>query len=672
MSDTSIPPPLGQGAGYGVIVGLGLAFALGMIWVTRAMKKSLNEDNHSTETFMVANRSVGVGLTAAAVISSWLYSTALLGASLLTYEYGLALGVWWGASASTMVCFLALISIEAKRRAPNAHTLLELIKVRYGSFVHILWIIFCLVNNILVFSSMLLGASTAVTALTGMNVIASTYLMPLGVAFYTYFGGLRATFLTDYVHTFFIMIVLVWFTIKVILVEEIGSIGALYDAVVAVDRENPVAGNYQGSHLTMRSDGCLYFGILHVISNFGSVIMDTGFWQKGFSADVAAAVPGYVLGGVASFSVPWTVGTVVGLAAIALERTPIFPTYPRLMTTDEIQNGLVLPYVAQAVTGKVGAGLLVVVIFMASTSIASAQLIATSSIISFDIYGTYINKKPTNKQLIRWSHIGVIITTLVISTLATVFHLTGVNMTWLLYALGNMVNPGVFPTCFALFWKGQTRTAAIVSPIVGMICGFSAWFGTAYAYYGEVSIVSTGGTMPCLFGCVTAFFVPLPVSVIISLIKPSTFDYAVFQNIKKVKPDSVIAVDGQNEDTAEETWFTPERIQYMKRMSRWAAFWSALTITGHVLLWPLPMYGAKMVFSKELFTAWIVVSFIYLWFTLIVSNIYPLFDGGYQQIWTVLRGKQGSKAASALPAESPASDSSDEKSKQPRTSSQAV
>ncbi len=61
------------------------------------------------------------------------------------------------------------------------------------------------------------------------------------------------------------MIILVWFTIKVIVVKEIGSIGALYDAIVAADKENPVAGNYQGSHLTMRSEECLYFGILHVM-----------------------------------------------------------------------------------------------------------------------------------------------------------------------------------------------------------------------------------------------------------------------------------------------------------------------------------------------------------------------------------------------------------------------
>lgn len=214
---------------------------------------------------MVANRTVGTGLTAAAVISSWLYSTALLGASLLTYRYGVALGVWWGASASTIICFLSYISIEAKRRAPNAHTLLELVKVRYGTAAHVLWIVFCLVNNCMVFSSMLLGASSAITSLTGMNVYAATYLLPLGVAVYTYFGGLRATFLTDYLHTFIVMIILVWLTAKILSSGEIGSIGALYDMVVTADEESPVEGNFQGSHLTMRSDQCLYFGILHVM-----------------------------------------------------------------------------------------------------------------------------------------------------------------------------------------------------------------------------------------------------------------------------------------------------------------------------------------------------------------------------------------------------------------------
>lgn len=102
--------------------------------------------------------------------------------------------------------------------------------------------------------------------------------------------------------------------------------------------------------------------------------MDTGFWQKGFSADVAATVPGYILGGVASFSVPWCFGTIVGLAALALETTPIWPSYPNAMSPEEVSAGLVLPYVAQAVAGKGGAAAILLTIFMVRHQVLLFQL----------------------------------------------------------------------------------------------------------------------------------------------------------------------------------------------------------------------------------------------------------------------------------------------------------
>lgn len=62
-----------------------------------------------------------------------------------------------------------------------------------------------------------------------------------------------------------------------------------------------------------------------------------------------------------------------------------------------------------------------------------------SSIFSFDIYGTYINKNPTNAQLIKWSHIGVVGAALINSTLAVAFYEGGVNLNWLLYFLGILI-----------------------------------------------------------------------------------------------------------------------------------------------------------------------------------------------------------------------------------------
>lgn len=51
---------LGQGAGYGILVGVGALFAGGMILTTKLLQRYLHENSNSTETFAVANRSVGV------------------------------------------------------------------------------------------------------------------------------------------------------------------------------------------------------------------------------------------------------------------------------------------------------------------------------------------------------------------------------------------------------------------------------------------------------------------------------------------------------------------------------------------------------------------------------------------------------------------------------------
>lgn len=88
-----------------------------------------------------------------------------------------------------------------------------------------------------------------------MNITAATFLLPVGVILYTFVGGIKATFLTDYFHTFVITIIACYFTIKTFVVPEIGSVGHLYDLVVAAGNRHPVDGNLDGSYLTMTSHG---------------------------------------------------------------------------------------------------------------------------------------------------------------------------------------------------------------------------------------------------------------------------------------------------------------------------------------------------------------------------------------------------------------------------------
>jgi hypothetical protein len=45
--------------------------------------------------------------------------------------------------------------------------------------------------------------------------------------------------------------------------------------------------------------------------------------------------------------------------------------------------------------------------------------------------------------------------------------------------------------------------------------------------------------------------------------------------------------------------------------------------------------------TVQFYTAWVVVSIIWLWLSMLVAIFYPIFDGGIQQIRDVYRGLRG-------------------------------
>ncbi|KFY16842.1 hypothetical protein V491_05212 [Pseudogymnoascus sp. VKM F-3775] len=621
-----VPPPLSQAVGYVVVVVIGLVFAIGMIFVTKLLKKTVNEDNTKTEMFITANRSVGTGLTASAVISSWLWSTAILGSSLVGYSYGISGPFWFAAGCSPMIVFFALLGVVCKMRIPEAHTLLEIVRIRYGTVAHIVFMFLCLLNNLFAVANMLLGASAAINALTGIHTIAATFLVPVGVVLYTFVGGIKATFLTDYIHTFAILIIICFFTVKAFTIPEIGSIGGLYDLVVSAALRHPPTGNHGSTYLTMTSKDGLLFGILHLCANFGLVIMDTSFFVKAFAASPRATVPGYVLGGIMYFAIPWCLGTLMSSVALGLENNPAFPTYPRRMTSTEVGNGLVLPYAAMALAGKGGAAAILLATFMAVTSTLSAQVIA--------------------------SHYGVVFFRVVAAAFSTLLFYVGVNLGWTLYMLGVVTCPGIFPTVFTLLWKHQSRAAVIVSPILGMLTGIAVWLGSAYGLYGAVTIETTGFALPCVYGTVASAFSPLPYSLLVTVFKPQNYDWDDFKKEKLAFAATPSSTNTSSSSITVQKVDEPVSQAVMRRWAYIAALFSAATFLGHWVLWPLPMYASKYIFSKSFFTAWVVIAIIWVWGTLLVAGFYPILDGRHQLglIWRAVRegklskGKSGGKS----------------------------
>jgi Na+/proline symporter len=171
----------------------------------------------------------------------------------------------------------------------------------------------------------------------------------------------------------------------------------------------PVEGNSGGSYLTMLSGGGLMFGIINIIGNFGTVFVDQSYWQSAIAARPESAARGYLLGGLCWFAIPFSLATSLGLCSTAL-MLPI--------TSGEAGSGLVPPAVADFLMGDTGCVLILIMLFMAIVSTGSAESIAVSSLVAYDMYREYINPEATGKQILFVSRVVVIFFNLFMGALA--------------------------------------------------------------------------------------------------------------------------------------------------------------------------------------------------------------------------------------------------------------
>ncbi|KAF2768790.1 SSS family solute:Na+ symporter [Teratosphaeria nubilosa] len=672
-----------QGTGYGLIIGLGALFAILILISVRVQRRYLLEDSDHAEMFMVANRSIGTGLTASAVFSSWMWINESMYSTVFAYRWGVAAPVWFASGLSFQIALMAVLGIAAKLRVPCAHTSMEFVRIRYGQLGHVVFIFLNLINN----SAMVITASQLVTGISGMNLAAATVLIPAGVVVYTAVGGIKATFITDFLHTAVALSIMIYFTLKVLTNEHVGGLGGLYDKLRRSENLINVDGNYRGSLLTFKSYKSAIFGVVLKVCNLALVIMDTAFWQKSFASHVRSTVPGYDLASIAIIAVPWGIGTVIGLSARAIENTPVFVTYPHAMTDDQINSGLVMPFVLKSLFGSSACAGVLVLIFMDITSTVSSSLIAVSSILSFDIYKTYINTSATDRQIMTASHIGVVAYGLVIVGWTLAMNYAGANGNWILYFLPVTTSPGIFPVLFTLLWSRQTKLAAIVSPLIGLCAGIGVWLGLSYSMFGAVTIATTSEQMPALYASLTSLFTPAVLSVAISLVRPASFDWQKFLQIGLVRDsgsESSRFVEPSDSGTSEgekaygrdgisglgnasgagsdekqpfsaidhvATQHETDQLVHplddgtLRHIRKWlkiAIGFLLVNISVTILIWPLSMYR-DYIFDKTFFKSWVSVSILWQFFALLAVVIYPLFDGrhaigmGLTGFWSDLR-----------------------------------
>ncbi|KAF3915846.1 hypothetical protein AA313_de0200598 [Arthrobotrys entomopaga] len=622
---------LTEGQGYGIVVGLGLGFAFLIMLISFFLRKYAHEVQTSEE-FNTAGRSVKTGLIAAAVCSSWTWAATLLQSTSTGYRYGVSGPFWYAAGATVQIILFASLAIELKRRAPSAHTYLELIRARYGTGAHITYLVFAIFTNILVTLMLLTGGSAVVGYLTGIPTAAACFLIPIPVILFTVFGGLKATIMSDYAHSSLVLIFILIFTFKIYVTSpELGSFGKVWDLLLEASKNEPVEGNAEGSYLTMKSrDGGVFF-VINIVGNFGTVFLDQGYWQKAISSNIGAALNGYVLGGISWFSIPFLCATTMGLAGVALQNNPAWPSYPNRLPEADVSAGLVLPNVAVAVMGQQGALMALVLLFLAVSSAFSSELVAVSSIFTYDVYRTYINPAASGRRLRNLSHIAVVVFSFFIAGFSVGLWYIGISLGYLYLMMGVVISSAVLPAACTMLSTKQNKVAVIASPILGTICSFIGWFVTTYKKFGVINVATTGANDPMLVGNLVALLSPIFFIPVFTLIfGPQNYDWSTMRTEIKLVDDSEFLKEDsairtiQHEAEGEEY---EDQQKMLKRKSLIAKILASSLTICLLLLWPIPMYGSGYVFSKDFFRGWVIVGMLWAFIALGITGVYPVWEG---------------------------------------------
>jgi urea-proton symporter len=427
-----------------LVILFGVIFSVitsGLIW----LEYRFAGVNETSEHFNTAGRTVKTGLIANVIVSQWTWAATLLQSSNVAWQYGVSGPFWYASGATIQILLFGILAVQIKRKAPNAHTMLEIVHARWGPTAHKVFFVFAIMTNVIVTAMLLLGGASVMNALTGMDLYAACMLIPIGVILYTAVGGLKATFMASCVNSFYVLVMLCLFSLLVYASsdEVLGSISKVYNHLAeSVDPDfiatktlspnfnatlsaglkvGPVPDNKGGSFLTMYSEGGLIFGIINIIGNFGTVFVDQSYYMGAIASKPSASWKGYLLGGMMWFSIPFTLATSLGLAS----RAAGLP-----VSAGEAGSGLVPPATAVYLLGNGGAWLIALMLLMAVTSTANSELIAVSSLISYDIYRTYINPKATGKQIITVSRFGILGFGLFMGVLAIVLFEIGLNLGW--------------------------------------------------------------------------------------------------------------------------------------------------------------------------------------------------------------------------------------------------
>jgi solute:Na+ symporter, SSS family len=429
---------------YAIIV----IFLGGIFWLGSRFYRWIG----SPDDFYLAGRQLTPFILAASLTTANISLFSLVGVSGTAYQSGISI-IWLTWTGNMALVFSGLFVIPVLRRL-RIRTIPEFLEMRYSGAVRILVGILWVFRLAFWIGVVLYAGVTAAQQLTGIQSFTLwVFVFAIIVVVYTTLGGMWSVVLTN--NLGFLLMMGSVLTILPMAMKEVGWWPGLVAHVPPGHLDFlTAAGKYNWKTV-----------IAFVLLGIQWATLDQGLLQSAFSAkDPRVVSKGMVLSGImiTPFALLWITP---GLAARIL--------YPGLAKPEMAVPTLIVHLIPMGILGLVTCG------FIASgLSTLGSNLEAVATLVANDIYGRFVNKKASHRQLLVAVRLATVLAGLLMIAIVYLVPYLGGAVDAYLTVISIMDMPlFVIAIPYGLLWRKATWQGAMAGYLTGSITGAILRFG---------------------------------------------------------------------------------------------------------------------------------------------------------------------------------------------------
>ncbi len=386
------------------------------------------------DDFMVAGRRLSARVLVGTLLATWIGSGSIIAGAGLAYDNGFA-ALWFDAGVWVAIIILYLIAGRVRKLAQ--YTVPDILEIRYNKYARVLGTVVTMVAYTAIVSYQFRAGGMVLNLITGISVDQGIIITALFVIGYTVLAGMISVVYTDVVNGV-IMIV--------------GLLVALPFLLDSGGGWSEIATRLPDTHFDLLGELTLLQALGYSLPTMLLLLGESGMYQRFFSAKDSATAKRSVVG--------WIIGTIIVetlIVFIAIVGRGLFSDIePEMVILHSVKNGL------PVLIGCLCLSAIVAVI----VSTADSFLLVPSTNFMRDIYQRFINPNVSQKRLVLYSRIVVVLLG-VIAFVQVRFFTSILEMAIYAYT---MYGVGITPALMAaFFWKRATAAGGVSSIGAGMV-----------------------------------------------------------------------------------------------------------------------------------------------------------------------------------------------------------